>query len=154
VTYVYACEFSSYRMINYPNTWLSWLMPLMKNLCISKKLSWSVFNVGFWMHEAWKSVDTSPNVGKITWWSSTSFNVELVGLFHFSTSMNSLLQWIEFKVELTLLLNFFTDLIKHLVEHSHIRNRHKKQATLSIWKVEHNKVMVLQMSLTQKSSKN
>ena len=53
--------------------------------------------------------------------------------------VNWILKWIEFQIILTLPLNFFVDIIKHLLENGHIKNRHKKQATLSIWKAEHNK---------------
>ena len=36
-------------------------------------------------------------------------------------------------------LHFFVDFIKHLVEHGHIKIGHKKQATLNIWRAEHDK---------------
>jgi hypothetical protein len=44
------------------------------------------------------------------------------------------LQWIEFKVELTLSLNFLSDFVKHLFEHGHMKNMqaHCSQY-LNIW---------------------
>ena len=33
------------------------------------------------------------------------------------------------------------DLIQHILEHGDIKNWHKTQATLNIWKAEHNKIV-------------
>jgi len=53
--------------------------------------------------------------------------------------VTSVLQWIEFKVELTSALNISIDFIKHVHQHGRIKDGHKKWATLDISKVKNNK---------------
>jgi hypothetical protein len=68
-----------------------------------------------------------------------AFSPALVAVFFIlMILLNGVLQLIDFKVKLTLSLNFFVDFIMHL-EYGQVKNGHKKPATLNILKTEHNK---------------
>lgn len=126
----------SCRTIKLLNTWWTWLILLIKNLCASKALLWSVFNSASWNYKTLKSVGISQNcVGKIMWWSSVDFNLERVAVVS--------LHWTECFKELS--LKFIKSVIKffhHLYKtspwtHGHINRGTKKQATLNIRKKMH-----------------
>jgi len=76
---------------------------------------------------------------KFTWWSSVVLMWNLLLLFYFNanTRMNSSWNWVSSWINCV--IEFFIDSIKCPLEHGRIKNRHKRQATLSIWKAEHNK---------------
>jgi hypothetical protein len=74
-------KLSSCRTIKLLNTWWTWLILLIKNLCASKTSFWSVFNSGCWNYKTLKSVGTPQNcVRKLMWWSSMDFNLGLVAV--------------------------------------------------------------------------
>lgn len=108
---------------NSPFKYLLSLKGSLLNIRASNTLQ-SVFNMCCWIHSTQKTHQT----WQITRSSSVVFNLELVAV------VNRILLWVEFKVELTLSIIFFTDFIKPQLDHGHNKNRYKTHATFNTWR--------------------